>query len=199
MKEIGKEFISLIDKDRAIAKYLWRIIVVLTIVVLALTLSFLSIQDKVRVKVELPAKLIYKYTPVVVFGVDGANKVYYKLWTRYIINELGNFTYEDFGKKANLLKKMMRPSVEVRKDKTINKFTNDIVLNLVKQKFTITKIKLQNIKKSKDLIISADANIAGIAYQSIGKKSIKKSCSYYLKYKFIEGVLYVENFGTDCF
>ncbi len=199
MKEIGKQFISEVDKNRAIVRYLWRIIIILSISLVILAISFMSIKNTVKVKVELPGKLIYKYAPVVVAGINGSNEVYYKLWSRYIINEVSNFKSTDIIKKMDLIKKMMSPETLALKDKKINNFAKDIALNLVDQKFKITKIKIMNKKIKNGLIDQATIKIDGFAKQTIGRKHFSKKCSYDLKFKFLEGVLYVKNFGTNCF
>ncbi len=199
MKEIGEQFISEVDKNRAIVKYLWRIIVILSISLVVLAISFMSIKNTVKVKVELPGKLIYKYAPVVVAGINGSNEIYYKLWSRYIINEVSNFKSTNIIKKMDLIKKMMNPRTLALKDKKLNNFAKNIALNLVNQDFKITKIKMKNEKMKNGLIDQATVKINGFAKQTVGKKHFSKSCSYDLKFKFIEGVLYVENFGTNCF
>ncbi len=199
MKKVGEQFISEVDKNRAIVQYLWRIIVILSISLVVLAISFMSIKNTVKVKVELPGKLIYKYAPVVVAGINGSNEVYYKLWSRYIVNEVSNFKSTNIIKKMDLIKKMMSPRILALKNKKLNNFAKDIALNLVDQDFKITKIKIMNKKIKNDLIDQAAVKIDGFAKQTIGRKHFSKSCSYDLKFKFIEGVLYVENFGTNCF
>jgi len=199
LKKVGEQFISEVDKNRAIVQYLWRIIVILSISLVVLAISFMSIKNTVKVKVELPGKLIYKYAPVVVAGINGSNEVYYKLWSRYIVNEVSNFKSTNIIKKMDLIKKMMSPRILALKNKKLNNFAKDIALNLVDQDFKITKIKIMNKKIKNDLIDQAAVKIDGFAKQTIGRKHFSKSCSYDLKFKFIEGVLYVENFGTNCF
>lgn len=199
MKKVGDEFISEVDKNRAIVKYLWRIVVILSISLVMLAISFFYIKDTTIVKVELPGKMIYKYSPVVVEGIDGSNQIYYKLWSRYIINEVANFKSEDIFKKAKIIEKMMDPKTFALKQNKINNFAKNIALNLVSQKYKINKIQITNKKIKNGLIDQATLKIDGFANQTIGKKHFNKSCSYFLKFKFLEGVLYVENFGTNCF
>ncbi len=130
MKKVGEEFISEIDKNRAIVRYLWRIVVVLSISLIVLAISFFYIKDTTIVKVELPGKLIYKYSPVVVAGIDGANDIYYKLWARYIINKVANFKAVNVIKKINIVKKMMDPETLALREKKIDNFAKSLTINL---------------------------------------------------------------------
>ncbi|WP_152182874.1 TraE/TraK family type IV conjugative transfer system protein [Sulfurimonas indica] len=195
----GEEFISIIDKDKVVVKYLWRIVVMLSVAIVILSFAFMSIRETTRVNIELPATLIYKNAPVVVAGIDGANKVYYRMWGEYVIKELSNFTYETIGKKVQLLKKMMRPTRFVEKKKEIDIFTNTLSKNLMSQKFIPEDTNLSNVIESKGIIRSATITVNGIAFQSISKEKSKKECKYDVDLRYVKGVLYVEDFGTDCF
>jgi len=195
----GEEFISIIDKDKVVVKYLWRIVVMLSIAVVILSFAFMSIRETTQVKVELPATFIYKNAPVVVAGIHGANKVYYKLWGEYIVDRLANFSYEDVDKKVSLLEKMMRPTRFVEKEKEINSFIKNLSVNLMKQKYIPSDVNITNVNESKGIIRNATVIVNGLAYQSIGRKNSKKECKYNVELHYIKGVLYVEDFGTDCF
>jgi len=199
VKKIGEKFISEVDKNRAIVKYLWRIVVVLSISLIVLAISFFYMKETTVVKVELPGKLIYKYSPVVVAGIDGSNEIYYKLWGRYIVNEVANFKSINVFKKIKIIEKMMNPETLALKEKKIDNFAKDLAVNLVNQDFKIDKIKIVRKKIKNGLVNQATLKIKGFAKQTIGKKHFSKSCSYNLKFEFLEGVLYVKNFGTDCF
>jgi len=195
----GKEFISIIDKDKVVVKYLWRIVVMLSVAIVILSFAFISIRETTQVKVELPATFIYKNAPVVVAGIHGANKVYYKLWGEYIVKQLANFSYENIEQKAKLIEEMMRPARFVKKEKEINGFVKNLSTNLMKQKYIPSDINITNIDESKGIIRSATVFVNGLAYQSIGRKNSKKECKYNVVLHYIKGVLYVEDFGTDCF
>lgn len=199
LKKVGEEFISEIDKNRAIVRYLWRIVVVLSISLIVLAISFFYIKDTAIVKVELPGKLIYKYSPVVVAGIDGANDIYYKLWAKYIINKVANFKSVNVSKKINIIKKMMNPKTLALKEKKIDNFARSLTINLVDQDFKIDKVKIVSKKMKNNLVDEATLEVEGFAKQTVGKKYFNKSCKYNLKFEFLEGVLYVKNFGTDCF
>lgn len=199
-KTKGQEFISVIDKDKAIVKYLWRVVILLSISLVALSFAFMSIKNTVKVKVELPAKFIYKEAPVVVSGVDGSNKVYYKLWGNYIIGELANFSYEDIDAKVNLLIKMMRPTRFAEKKEQIDTFAKNLSTNLISQNYIIKDSNITKIKMSPNgNIQSASIVTKGMANQTIGRNYNNKECKYTVNLKYIRGVLYVEDFGTDCF
>ena len=95
---------------------------------------------------------------------------------------------------------MMRPSILAKKQKTIDEFVNTLQYGLVRQNFSIANSSIVSIQKNDDLIKSMRLEIEGIANQKLGKtKELKKECSYFVDMKYIEGVLYVEDFGTNCF
>ena len=200
MKRVGEEFISVLDKERALVRYLWRFIIIETIVIMVLTFSFFSLKETVRVSVELPAKFIYKYSPVVLAGIKGANVTYYKLWGRYLTEEIGNVNPVNIDKKINLLIQTFYPPSYVKEKSVLQKLTQAIKENLITQTFQILEIKSKILKKEDDLIKELELTVTGKAVQKIGKtKKITKMCAYKYKMKFIEGKLYVEKIGTNCF
>jgi len=194
------EFISVHDKNQALVQYLWRIVLFESIAIVALAFAFFSIKDTTVVKVELPSKLIYKHTPVVVAGIKGANNTYYRMWGNEIALGISNFTTEEFPKKMEALKMMMRPSQFARKEQKFNEFLGEIEGNLISQKFTTIQAELTNVvKEDNDIISSAVFITSGIAEQTVGRDKFKKECSYSVDLKYVRGVIYVEDFGSDCF
>lgn len=194
------EFISVVDKNKALVKYLWRILMMQSIAFVALSFAFFSIKDTVMVKVEMPSKLMYKYTPVVVAGVDGANEIYYKMWGKYIVEEVSSFKYEEFDTKLNKVQLMMRPSQYNRTVDKFKTFAEIIKTNLISQDYKVISSSLNNIKKNDNGTISSALFISnGISKQKIGKSENNKECKYSVNLKYVRGVIYVEDFGTDCF
>ena len=195
----GEEFISVVDKYKSITQYLWRIIVIESIVIVFLAFGYFELKETTRVQVELPSKLIYKYTPIVVAGISGANDEYFKMWGNYIIKELSNINYENVSQKLKLLSKMMHPQDYVSEKAKFNGLEKYITNSLLQQKFKITDSKLVVISKENDLIKESVIIVKGDANQLIGKNPLSKECSYKVKFEYQQGVIYVKKFTTDCF
>ena len=200
MKESGKEFISELDKSKDLNKYLWKFIILEAIIIILLAVSFFSLRETVRVNVEIPSKIISSHHPVVLAGIKGANKVYYELWVKYLTEEISNFNPENINSNFQILIKAFYPRDYAKEEKKILKLVSLVKENLISQKFNISKIEIKKLKKENDLISEGIFKAYGVATQKEGKKAeISKECSYLYKMKYIRGVLYVENFTTDCF
>jgi len=200
MTIFGEEFISKTDKDTAVIKYLWKFIILEAIVIVILAISFLLLKETVQVKVELPAKFLYKHSPVVVAGIESANETYYKLWANFLVENIANFDPDSIEEKMLLIKKTMRPSVLNLQDEKLNEFVISLKSNLIKQSFkTSNTIFLKKVGNDETFKI-AKLRVNGIATQNIGKDIAKtKECSYDIEFKYTQGVLNVETFGTNCF
>ena len=200
MRKKGEEFISLLDKERTIAKFLWRVIVVQSIVIVLLAVGYFNIKETARVQVELPSKLIYKYAPVVVAGIQGANKVYYRLWAEYLTKEIANFDYTNIDRKLQLFLETFLPQKVYHYKKLFMKVVKTAKENYVKQTFTILSTKFMSVKTHNGLIQEAVLKLEGESKKIIGESDpIKKECSFTYKMRMVKGVLYVEDFATDCF
>jgi len=196
----SNEFTSIIDKDRAIITILWRVVLLLSALLIILAIAFLRIKDTTMVTVELPSKVIYKQAPVVVAGINGSNKVYFRLWGNYIIEEVSSFEVNEFPKKILILEKMMRPSQFAFKEKEFSIFLQEIQQNLIAQKYEIIETIITNVVYNDDETISSATVVSdGISNQTVGKNKTKKECKYSIDLKYVKGVIYVENFGTNCF
>jgi len=194
-----KEYIDQINNMKVTTKNMWYMILILTVVTIFLSVSYFSLRDELKIKVELPAKYIYKYAPVVLAGFKGANGTYFLLWAEYITKEIGNFNENNINEKFKTLEKAYFPEDYVLSKKKIDLLKTKISDNRVKQSFIVKKSEIVDSTKEKDLIKSGIFLIKGIAKQFIGSKEINKECWYKYSLHYIQGEIYVKNFTTDCF
>ncbi len=196
----GEEFISKLDKQKSINKLLWRMLIVEAVVILLLAIGYFSLKETVRVKVELPAKFIYKHSPVVLAGIDGANEIYYKMWAEYITEQISSFNEYTIKRKLELLFKTFDPKTLPKTKSVLMKFAKSVQSNLISQKFTLRTAKIVAKREKEGLIKECIVETEGIAKRKIGEnKSISKSCVFKYKLAYTKGVIYVEDFYTNCF
>ena len=203
MKIYGEEFLSMLDKDRELSKYLWKIILLEAAVIVSLAVSFLFLKETVKVKVELPAKFMYEQAPVVLAGIDGANETYYKLWAEYLTAEIASFTPDNATEKIDILRKTMLPTTLASKKSELDTVEKTLIVNLITQKYKVLGSKnLESSKTDKDSTFNEmTIKVNGIAQQNVGnnKTTTDKECSYEFTFKNNGGLINVEDFGTDCY
>lgn len=192
----GKEYEETVAGLFKTNNVLWRVILLQTFIILALVYGYLNLKETVTVSVELPSKIYQSKDLTIKRGLNWADKDFYDVWGLSLAMEMSEFKADDIGKKFALIQKMMRPSVALKKDTEIQEFVKNVVLNKITQKFTIldtppaTKIDDETFR----LVFN------GISEQHIGSKEMpRKECHYTVDLKIYEdGVLYVEDFGTNC-
>ncbi|WP_457749117.1 TraE/TraK family type IV conjugative transfer system protein [Sulfurimonas sp.] len=191
----GEEYEGQLEKNFEVNKILWRVSVLQTIIICALVVGYLQLKETVYVGVELPSKIYTDNGETIKKGVDWASKNYYQVWGRSLVEEASSFDVDTISSKMADIEKMMRPSVAVKKDAEIQKYVKAVINNRLSQKFEILKSKTISLSKTQKEI-----TYTGISKPKVGNKEIKpKECKYVIDLKLYQnGVLYVENFGTDC-
>lgn len=191
----GKEYEDKTDSLFQVNKILWRFAILESFVILVLTVGYLQLKETVSVTVDLPSKIYLDNGVKLKRGINWANKAFFQVWGRGLVHEISDFTEDNVNKKMAFLVKMMRPSVALKKDDLIAKYTKGIINNKIKQKFSVLKEKVIDISKSEKQMV-----YEGIANQTVGIQKMKpKECKYAFTLKiFKNGVVYVEDIGTDC-
>lgn len=191
----GLEYEGKLEALFQINKILWRLALLQAFIIVALVVGYLKLKETVNVTVELPSKIYNQNDRTIRKGMNWASKNYYEVWADSLIDETASFTVENISEKYALLQKMMRPSIAIKKDKEIQDYVKTVIQNRIKQTFTILKHDTTALGESEHRII-----FNGVVDQKVGNKDLpKKECSYTVDLKIYEdGVLYVENFGTDC-
>ena len=192
----GHEYEGKLEAAFQVNKILWRLALIQTVIILVLVFGYLQLKETVSIQVELPSKIYHSKDMTIRKGLNWANKDYYDVWGKALAEEISVFTIDDASEKFALLQKMMRPSIALKKDAEIQEFIKTIIANKISQNFTILK-DAEPIKLPEN-VVRMEFN--GIAKQKIGNKEIApKECKYTVDLKiYDDGVLYVENIGTDC-
>lgn len=196
--KFGEQHDNELDNEIKMNNILFRVIYLLTVVILLLGIGYLNLKESTTTIIKLPPNSLTSNidNKKIVYGLNKANVTFYELWGRYIIDDISNFTFENIDKKINLIINEMRPSAAIPKIKETDIFKKSIILNKVKQKFQIIDFK---ITVSEDAS-SANLVARGISKQEVSKRKIEsKECEYEVSFKFYEGVFYVKDFGTNCF
>ncbi len=190
----GKEH----DDELAIEKndnlLLWRVVFILMVFLIAEAAFIMKIKESTIVSIKLPPKIMISGTASL--GLKRANKTYHQLWGSYLVDEIANFEEDTINEKMNILLDNMRPTKAIKKVNEIDTFKIDVVKSKIKQKFTVLKEDfnlIDNGAKSTHII-------TGIVSQKIDNSlEPNKECSYTVNFEIFEGVLYVEDFGSNCF
>lgn len=191
----GEEYEDKSDSLFEVNKILWRVALLEAVIIMALVFGYLQLKDTTYVKVEIPPKLYLKQNLTITKGLNWANKSYFQVWGKSLVEDISNFTVDNISKKMSTIEKMMRPSIALKRDNIIAKYTKAVINNKISQKFEILKEKVVKISKAERQLI-----YYGISYPKIGSKKVKsKECKYIVNLKiYNNGVLYVEDFGTNC-
>jgi len=191
----GKEYEDKTNSLFQVNKFLWKFTLLETCIIIALVIGYLRLKDTVDVTVELPSKIYLDNGTKIKRGINWANKEFFQVWGRGLVHEVSSFSSDDINRKMALIVKMMRPSVALKKDDDIAKYTKAIINNKIKQNFSVLKEKVIDISKSEKQMI-----YNGISKQTVGNQKLKpKECKYVFTLKiFNNGVVYVEDFGTNC-
>lgn len=192
----GHEYEGKLEASFQVNKILWRLSLIQAFIIMVLVFGYLQLKETVSVHVELPSKIYQSKDITIRKGLNWANKDYYDVWGKALAEEISTFKVDNVPEKFALLQKMMRPSIALRKDAEIQEFVKTIIANKISQDFTILK-ESEPIKIPEDI---TRMEFNGIAKQKIGNKEVTpKECKYTIDLKIYEdGVLYVENIGTDC-
>ncbi len=194
MANTGSDYDEELDSERLDNVVLWRVIFVLSISFVILVTGYLNLKQNNIVSVKLPPKINVAGT--IIYGLKGANITYYELWGRYLIPEVSNFDSSDISKKVDLIINEMRPLRAVNKIGEIDKFKQEVVLNRMSQTFTPLKYT-KNINKEGNLARIKALGVSNRVINGIANK--EDECSYTIDFELLEGVVYVKDFGTDCF
>jgi len=191
----GKEYEDKNDSLFEVNKILWRVAILEAVVITVLMIGYLQLKETTYVSVEIPPKLYLNHNLKITKGLNWASKSYFQVWGKSLIEDVSNFTVDNISKKMSTIEKMMRPSVALKRDNSITKYTKAIINNKISQKFEILKEKVTKISNAERQLI-----YYGISYPHIGSKKMKsKECKYIVNLKiYNNGVLYVEDFGTNC-
>ena len=192
----GKEYEEVLAGLFKTNHVLWRVILLQTFIIVALVYGYLGLKETVTVSVELPSKIYQSKDVTIKRGLNWANKDFYEVWGLSLVTEMSKFKADDVGGKFALMQKMMRPSVALKKDTEIQEFVKNVVVNKISQTFTI--LNTPPAVKIDDETFRLVFN--GVSEQHVGTKEMsRKECHYSLDFKIYEdGVLYVEDFGTNC-
>lgn len=177
-------------------KILWKMILIETFVILALVFGYLNLKETVSVRLDMPSKIYQSKDLTIRRGLNWADASYYEVWGRAMAEEISDFSVDNIGEKFAILQKTMRPSQALKKDKEIQDFTRSAIQNRISQDFTVMHVaEPSEIEKGKFRVV-----FNGVAAQKVGTKEMpRKECSYSIDLKIYEdGVLYVEDFGTNC-
>lgn len=192
----GHEYEGKLEAAFQVNKILWRLSLIQAVIIMVLVFGYLQLKETVSVHVELPSTIYQSKDLTIRKGLNWANKDYYDVWGKALVEEISDFTLDTAPEKFALLQKMMRPSIALKKDAEIQAFVKAIITNKISQKFTILKESIP-IKLPEDI---TRMEFNGISKQKVGNKEIvPKECHYTIDLKIYEdGVLYVENIGTNC-
>lgn len=191
----GKEYEGKLEAAFQVNKILWRVALLQAFIILSLTVGYINLKETVSVTVELPSKIYNLKDMTVRKGLNWASKNYYQVWGSALVEEISSFTVDNVSEKYALLQKMMRPSLALQKDSEVQDYVKGIIHNRISQSFSIMKTESLEIDKATHRI-----TFNGVANQKVGKKDLPaKECNYVVDLKIYEdGVLYVENFGSNC-
>ena len=166
------------------------------LIIFILVIGYLRLQSSVAVNVELPSKMYQSKDLTIRKGLNWADANFYDVWGRYLANEMANYKPEEIAHKYAVLQKMMRPSLAIKKDTEIQDFVKNIVTNKISQKFTIMQTPApQELEPNKFRL-----TYNGIGNVKVGSKDLQpKECNFSVDLKiYDDGVLYVEDFGSNC-
>lgn len=198
-KNTGTEYIDNFENEKKENLSLWRVLMVLTIVVIALIIGYLDLKGNIILNMKIPPTQTTSGAQII-YGLNGANVSYYELWGRYLGESISNFSPDDVNEKIDLIFNEMRPTDAVRKLSEVEKFKKDIIANKISQKFVFLEVIPDPILKEKKFTDNATITIKGISKTKIGStENAPKECNYEIKFSFYEGVFYVKNFGSTCF
>ncbi len=194
MANTGSDYEEELDSERIDNVVLWRVIFVFSVVFVILVSGYLNLKQNNIVSIKLPPKINISGT--IVYGLKGANVTYYELWGRYLIPEVSNFNSSNISKNMDLVINEMRPLRAIKKIAEIDKFKQEVVLNRMSQIFVPLKYTT-NINKQGN---AARIKALGVSNRVVnGIASKEDECSYTIDFELLEGVVYVKDFGTDCF
>lgn len=192
----GKEYEEVLAGLFKTNNVLWRVILLQTFIIVVLVYGYLDLKETVSVEVELPSKIYQSKDITIKRGLNWANKDFYEVWGLSLVMEMSKFKADDIGGKFALIQKMMRPSVALKKDTEIQEFVKNVILNKISQTFTILDTPpAQKIENETYRLV-----FNGVSEQHVGSKEMpRKECHYSVDFKiYDDGVLYVEDFGTNC-
>lgn len=177
-------------------KILWKMCLFLMLVIFMLVIGYLRLQSSVAVNVELPSKLYQSKDLTIRKGLNWADANFYDVWGRYLADEMANYKPEEIAHKYAVLQKMMRPSLAIKKDTEIQDFVKNVVTNKITQKFTIMQTPTPEELEPNKFRLTYN----GIGNVKVGSKDLQpKECNFRVDLKiYDDGVLYVEDFGSNC-
>lgn len=195
-KIFGGEYLNDKDKVSVENNVLWKVVYLLTSLLIISVVGNNNLMKGLNITVKTPATNILKAKSFV-YGMNKASVSYYELWGTELIRTLSNFTPNNINKKTNLVMNEMLPTDAIKMINKVEPFKKKIVVNKISQTFEFT---------SKPKVIISDEGSRGkVIIEGVSKTKIAdvlnkpKECVYEIRFKFYEGVFYVENFGTDCF
>lgn len=192
----GKEHDDELDYERNQNLVLWKVIFLLSIIIVLLGIGYIDLKKNNVTVVKLPSNISATVgAKEIVYGLNRANKPYYEIWGRALVEDISNFNPDNINEKMNDVINLMRPSNAVKKMEETDKFKQDVVVNKITQSFTKTKV-ITTVSKDAS---NGNVKISGIQKQKVGETAMKdKECVYEFDFEFLEGVFYVKNFGSNC-
>lgn len=192
----GQEHDSELDRETKLNNVLWKIIALLGLFIILLGVGYLNLRESMITTIKMPPLQNSSVAPKnIVIGINKANVSFYELWGRYLVPVIANINFENL-ENLNVVVNEMRPSKAIPKIREVDEFKQTIINNRISQEFTPIEYKAEILSEGTKGIITC----SGISRKEVaGKKLQDKECTYKITFEFMEGVVYVEDFGTDCF
>lgn len=199
----GKTYKDKLDQKILNNKILWLFIMILFFWNCFNTYGFLALRDTNHVKLELPA--INYHNGSIIAGNDFANDAYYMSWGMYdIITHFSHLDKKNIEYNLSKIANKMTETDYLKKRAQIEQFIAIFKENSLRTNFiipsdgwTIKKEEELNTYGKEVYTVTAKGNIEKSFGGSYSDKP--KECSIDIQYFRKGGVLYVQNYSSNCF
>lgn len=190
----GSKYLDKLDNILHRNKLLWLFFTIQFAVIIILIIGYLNLKGSVVVHVEIPPKL-YDSGQLRI-GSKKADKLYFKMWGRYIVEHMASYTPDTIENKYSETLYMLHPAVITKyRSKFINKI--DLVKkNLITNKFFLVDFNTY----AKDNFSTAIFKAHGVSKLNVGDGlSIEyQSCTYEVSMKLEGYHLFVDKLEEIC-
>ena len=184
----GKVYIDRLMKAIEDNRILAFITLALIIIIFMLIVGYISLSKKISVTIDLPPK-IYTEGKIGV-GMYNANALFYKVWGRYIVENLGNYTPYTIHSKVDEIKYLLSPDFFLKGSEELNALADYAKNNLITHEFMLTEEKIEGPIYA--------ANGIGVTTVGDNLSKVYEKCSYKVKFKISNYRIFVDNLSIKC-
>lgn len=185
----GKVYVDRLMKAIEDNRILAFITLAQIIIIFMLILGYIALSKKIVVRVDLPPKL---YTDGKIgVGMYSANDLYYKVWGKYVINELANYDPHTIDTKVKEIEYLLEPDFFTKGSQKLLELARYVKENMVRHEFLPIRYTL-----TEDNVFIAE----GVGKSIIGDNLsvMYEKCTYKVKFSVTDYRIFINNLSIEC-